>query len=542
PADERVVQAPDRGLLHVWPSGGGTEQLFSETVLLSRPVVQVSLGEHHGVLLAQGGQVFSFGELSWRGLSVPVSAPVLEASLLGRTVVYVAAGGFHCGVISEQGSVYMWGENTAGQCGQTERAFVTNITAVGLGEWMPAWPRHQYLPCVETSEGMFKAEYTSASDVFDFINQICIVACGAYHSLALVCSLPAQHFSTQSTPKMRERDRSLQCPVPDREELVTAEDAHYCPLGVELSEVTRSEVNTSLLLPEDMFPDSGSIQLECHLAAAPSPDPLLLCFCMSRLQPLCIKSLTGQEVIKVAAGSHHSLALTAQCQLSDGLRVWDVSAGQSHSLLLADGDCVQPVLLYCGQQSEPPSALSEEVQNRGSSQTSHNRAESYSVRPTLLPFCIEMNYISSVYGSGRMCAALTDRNMMGFIAAIHELASRERRFCCWMSDVRKVLLTPLRTKGENRLDALIGDQTCLRRTGFYAFTRDFSPTESTCQMLGELCTHLFFALCESFIHLSKLVSRHAASLSYFLQNAQSRDVTSFPLLTHSERFLETYRK
>ncbi|MEQ2284381.1 hypothetical protein AMECASPLE_021105 [Ameca splendens] len=123
-----------------------------------------------------------------------------------------------------------------------------------------------------------------------------------------------------------------------------------------------------------------------------------------------------------------------------------------------------------------------------------------------------MNYISSVYGSGRMCAALTDRNMMGFIAAIHELASRERRFCCWMSDVRKVLLTPLRTK------------------------------ESTCQMLGELCTHLFFALCESFIHLSKLVSRHAASLSYFLQNAQSRDVTSFPLLTHSERFLETYRK
>lgn len=120
-------------------------------------MLQVSLGEHHGLLLAQGkfdcskegptfiyasslhffsdvtvflsgGQVYSFGELLWRDLSVPVSAPVPEVSLLGKTVVRVAAGGFHCGALSEQGSVYMWGENTAGQCGQTEKGTVTNIT------------------------------------------------------------------------------------------------------------------------------------------------------------------------------------------------------------------------------------------------------------------------------------------------------------------------------------------------------------------------------------------------------------------------------
>lgn len=44
-------------------------------------------------------------------------------------------------------------------------------------------------------------------------------------------------------------------------------------------------------------------------------DLVYLYVCVSRLQPLCIKSLTGEEVIKVAAGSHHSLALTAQCQV-----------------------------------------------------------------------------------------------------------------------------------------------------------------------------------------------------------------------------------
>ena len=76
--------------------------------------------------------MFTFGELLWRGLSVPMSAPVPEVSLLGKMVVRVAAGGFHCGAVSEQGHVYMWGENTAGQCGLTERGMVTNISGVFL--------------------------------------------------------------------------------------------------------------------------------------------------------------------------------------------------------------------------------------------------------------------------------------------------------------------------------------------------------------------------------------------------------------------------
>ena len=72
--------------------------------------------------------MYSFGELLWRDLSIPLSAPVLEESLLGKSVVRVAAGGFHCGALSEQGNVYMWGENTAGQCGLTEKGAVTNVT------------------------------------------------------------------------------------------------------------------------------------------------------------------------------------------------------------------------------------------------------------------------------------------------------------------------------------------------------------------------------------------------------------------------------
>ncbi|XP_071370510.1 alsin-like, partial [Centroberyx affinis] len=256
---------------------------------------------------------------------------------------------------------------------------------------------------------------------------------------------------------------------------------------------------------------------------------------LARLQPLCIKSLTGEEVIKVAAGSHHSLALTAQCQvfswgsnmcgqlghvnspvtvpqqakLSEGLRVWDVSAGQSHSLLLADGDCVQPIIFYCGRLGEAGSA---QGQKSSQGQRSPCRAESYTVRPVLLPFCMEMGYVSSVCSGGQSCAALADQNVMGFISAIHDLASRERHFYCWMSSVRKVFLRPILSR------------------------------ESVCPSLPQPCSRLFFSLSESFVRLAVLTGRHSASLSDFLRDVRCRDVTSLPLLTHADRFLDAYKE
>lgn len=89
----------------------------------------------------------------------------------------------------------------------------------------------------------------------------------------------------------------------------------------------------------------------------------------------------------------------------------------------------------------------------------------------------------------------------------------------------------------------LGNNRCSPENAFLRVsTCGFFPAESTCQTLGEPCTLLFHTLCESFVDLSKLVGRHATALSYLLQNAQSRDVTSFPLVTHGEHFLETYKK
>lgn len=136
-----------------------------------------------------------------------------------------------------------------------------------------------------------------------------------------------------------------------------------------------------------------------------------------------------------------------------------------------------------------------------------------------------------------MSAALTDLNVKGFTAAIHELASRERRFYCWLSSFRRALLAPLHRKGA-RPDLFHHAKPTHELSPFFLCV----CAERVGLALGEPCTQLLFSLCESFGGLSSLVGRHAASLSYFLHDAQGRSVTSLPLLTHTDHFQDTYRR
>ncbi|CAL8292457.1 unnamed protein product [Arctogadus glacialis] len=180
---------------------------------------------------------------------------------------------------------------------------------------------------------------------------------------------------------------------------------------------------------------------------------------LARLQPLCIKSLNNKEVVRVAAGDHHSLALTAGSQVfswgsnssgqlghmespttvprlakfSEGIRVWDVAAGGSHSVFVADGDCVQPILYYSGRQGE---------------EEGEEKAGVYTQQPVLLPFCMNLGYTSSVCAGGGRCLSLSDRNVMGFIAGLHEVASVERRFYCRLTAIKTGALRPLLEAGE----------------------------------------------------------------------------------------------
>ncbi|XP_035248403.1 alsin isoform X3 [Anguilla anguilla] len=248
---------------------------------------------------------------------------------------------------------------------------------------------------------------------------------------------------------------------------------------------------------------------------------------LPRLQPLCIKSLSSKEVVRVAAGAHHSLALTAQSQvfswgsnssgqlghmecpstvprlakMSEGIRVWDVAAGQQHTVLLADGDCFQPILYYSGQQVRDGAPSSTPPETGG-----------YTQQPVLLPFCMNLGYVSSVFAGGQSCLALADRNVMGFIASLHELAAAERRFYCKLSNVKSQILRPL--LGLETLGAALGPA--------------LNP------LLQTLAGH--------FSRLCHLTGQHSVSLTGFLRRGRQRDVKGLVMLEHAATFLDTYKE
>ncbi|XP_023695845.2 alsin isoform X1 [Paramormyrops kingsleyae] len=248
---------------------------------------------------------------------------------------------------------------------------------------------------------------------------------------------------------------------------------------------------------------------------------------LPRLQPLCIKSLGSREVVQVAAGAHHSLALTAQSQvyswgcntsgqlghmdspstvprltkMSEGIRVWDVAAGQQHTVLLADGDCFQPILYYSGRQVREGTPGSPQAESGG-----------YTQQPVLLPFCMNLGYVSSVFAGGQSCLALADQNVMGFIASLHELAAAERKFYCRLSNVKGQILRPL------------------------------LAVESLAASLGSASTPLFQALAAHFSRLCHLTGRHATSLTAFLRSSCNRDVRGLAMLEHAAVFLDAYKE
>ncbi|XP_056606356.1 alsin [Triplophysa dalaica] len=244
---------------------------------------------------------------------------------------------------------------------------------------------------------------------------------------------------------------------------------------------------------------------------------------LPRPQPVCIKGLNGKEVLRVAAGAYHSLALTTQSQvlswgcntsgqlghmespttfphyskLSEGIRVWDIGAGQQHTLLLADGDCIQPILYYSGQQ------VKEEAE-----QTSEEQTGKYTQQPVLLPFCMNLGYVSSVCAGGQTCAALADRNVIGFKSSLHELAAAERKYYCKLSNIKNLLLQPLL-----KLDSLSS-------------------------ALGQSSAGLLQNLIGRLGRLSQLTGQNSASLTSLVR--RSRDVRGLLLLDDSHLFLDTY--
>ncbi|KAI4831556.1 hypothetical protein KUCAC02_001093 [Chaenocephalus aceratus] len=270
----------ERGLLHTWK--GYSCSVTPERLLLPGPVLQVALGTRHGVLLVEGGQVYSFGELPWKQSQVSEpSKPTLEGALSGQRVVSVAAGSFHSGAVTEDGGVHMWGDNSSGQCGLSGLSSVPNPTPVALLDPDNAPP--QTVPVLELACGGGHTLALSAQrevwawgsgsqlglnvsvfpvwkpqKVEHFAGRCVLqVACGASHSLALVRCLGPQDLHRPPVDKCRQCHQMLYT-MTDKEDHVIISDGHYCPLRAELTEDEDSEREQESALANGGPPASGS--------------------------------------------------------------------------------------------------------------------------------------------------------------------------------------------------------------------------------------------------------------------------------------------
>lgn len=146
----------------------------------------------------------------------------------------------------------------------------------------------------------------------------------------------------------------------------------------------------------------------------------------------------------------------------------------------------------------------------------------------------QLRYVSSVFSGGQRCAALSDRNMMGFIASLHELASSERRFYWKLCNIKTQIMGPLLELGEAA--GRLSPQKRPRHPHQNLFSA--SPADALGSALGKVTLGLLQTLAGRFSLLCRLTGQHASSLSANVR--RSRSVRSLLLLDHPGLFLDSY--
>ncbi|KAM4836276.1 alsin isoform 1-T2 [Thomomys bottae] len=287
----------ERGLVHVWKAGSFSLTPERLPGWGGKTVLQAALGVKHGVLLTEDGEVYSFGTLAWRNEPAEVcpSSPILENALVGHHVVTVATGSFHNGAVTDSGIVYMWGENSAGQCAVANQQYVPepNPVSISDSETSPSLAvRILQLACGEEHTlalsisreiwawgtgcqlGLITTTFpvTKPQKIEHLAGRVVLqVACGAFHSLALVQCLPSQDL--KPVPERCNQCSQLLITMTDKEDHVIISDSHCCPLGVTLSESQAENHASTATSPSTKTLDSQGEVFENTLVETGLPVP-----------------------------------------------------------------------------------------------------------------------------------------------------------------------------------------------------------------------------------------------------------------------------
>uniref|UniRef100_A0A2K5I9F2 VPS9 domain-containing protein n=1 Tax=Colobus angolensis palliatus TaxID=336983 RepID=A0A2K5I9F2_COLAP len=269
----------------------GTFQIWDAQSVSIRQIFQ-NLDLKSKTPLLPNGEVYSFGTLPWKSGPAEIcpSSPILEKALVGHYVVTVATGSFHSGAVTDNGVAYMWGENSAGQCAVANQQYVPEPNPVSIAD-SEASPllavRILQLACGEEHTlalsisreiwawgtgcqlGLITTAFpvTKPQKVEHLAGRVVLqVACGAFHSLALVQCLPSQDL--KPVPERCNQCSQLLITMTDKEDHVIISDSHCCPLGVTLTESQAENHPSTALSPSTETLDRQEEVFENTLVAS----------------------------------------------------------------------------------------------------------------------------------------------------------------------------------------------------------------------------------------------------------------------------------
>ena len=184
--------------------------------------------------------------------------------------------------MTESGIVYTWGENSAGQCAVANQPYVPepNPVSISDSDTSPLLAvRILQLACGEEHTlalsisreiwawgtgcqlGLMTTTFpvTKPQKVEHLAGRVVLqVACGAFHSLALVQCLPSQDL--KPVPERCNQCSQLLITMTDKEDHVIISDSHCCPLGVTLSESqAENQPSTAISTPPATLDSQGEV-------------------------------------------------------------------------------------------------------------------------------------------------------------------------------------------------------------------------------------------------------------------------------------------
>jgi alpha-tubulin suppressor-like RCC1 family protein len=296
------------------------------TNLAGKTVTQMTGGELHSLLLTDDGTVFSFGRNGRTGLGMfdgsdtLIATPIDTTNLAGKTITKMAAGERHSLLLADDGTVFSFGNNGDGATGLgTTAEFepvatpidTTNLTGVTIKQ-VAAGERHSLLLADDGSVFSFGAHDEGQGGLgpslgsliatpIDTTNlagkTIAQVAAGRFHSLLLTDDGTVFSFGSNSEGQTG--------------------------LGIEGFTNTRvaTPIDTTNLAGKTITQVAAGDRLSLLLA----DDGTVFSFGSNRFSQLGL----GTNILRTAFATPIDMTNLA------GLRVIGISAGDSHSLLLA---------------------------------------------------------------------------------------------------------------------------------------------------------------------------------------------------------------